>query len=793
VGRKQARSKKSPLVARAAVLKEAKEVEEAEDESPDASEAASETETDTDTDTDKGRGKSLFERFPSLARLGAVRQRRVPFVQQLTETECGIACLAMILGYHGREVSLEQVRDVCGASRDGVNARDIVEASSLLGLRGRGVRIEVDQLDLVPAGSTILHWEFQHFVVFAGLGKNYVEIVDPAIGPRRVPMAEFGKSFTGIALTFEPTDLFVRQKRKGALYPALKSLIRESGLLHRVLIMSFVLQLFGLAVPVLTGQIIDRVLPRGDLGLLGVMLAGLGMIVVFRALGEVVRGHLLMHLRTMLDAKMTLGFLDHLVSLPYAFFQLRSAGDLMMRLNSNTILREQLTSTAMSGLLDGVMVIIYLLVLVFGSGPMALTALIAGGLDIAIFLLVRQRQRDLTVEQLQAESKSQGYEVEMLTAMETLKATGTEQRAVNHWANLFVTHLNVTLERDRLSIKTDAVVSALKMAGPLAILAVGANEVLTGRLSLGGMLALSAVAGSFLEPLSDLVQMLLGLETARGYLQRVNDVLDAEPEPVEGRRVAPRLAGDVTLERVSFRYGPQAPLVVKDVSLTVKRGQFVAIVGRSGSGKTTLANLILGLQTPISGRIVFDGIDFNELDLRSVRRQFGVVNQNLSLFGASIRDNITMSDPGISLTEVEAAARLACVHDDIVGFPMGYNTLLLDRGGAVSGGQRQRLALARALVRKPAILLMDEATSALDAETERRVQASLDRLACTRIVIAHRLSTVKRADVILVVEDGRIVESGSHNALLAKKGVYAALVAAQIDDDEAPAATTAVD
>ena len=736
-------------------------------------------------------GPNLLERFPSLARLGLGPRQRVPFIQQLTETECGLACLAMVLGHHGREVGLEQVRDVCGAARDGVTARDLVEAAGLLGLRGRGVRIEPPQLGLVPAGATILHWELNHFVVFAGLGQDHVAIVDPALGPRKVTREEFGRAFTGVALTFEPTDLFVRQRRKGPLYPALKQLVLESGLLRRILLrillMSLVLQVFGLALPVLTGQLIDRILPRGDLPLLSVMLGGLGMLVVFRALGELVRGHLLMHLRTSLDARLTLGFLDHMVSLPFSFFQVRSAGDLMMRLNSNTLVREQLTSTALSGLLDGLMVMAYLLLLVVGSWPMALAAIIAAGLDVGIFLLVRGRQRDLTTQQVQAEAKAQGYEVEMLTGMETLKASGGEQRAVVHWSNLFIDQLNLRLARERLTVKTDAIVSALRMAGPLALLAVGAGEVLGRRLSLGGMLGLAAVAGEFLAPLGSLVHTLLSLETVRGYLERVNDVLDAEPEQSAGKRVAPRLSGHVALERVSFRYAAQAPLVVDEVSLDVLPGQFVALVGRSGSGKTTLASLILGLYPPSSGRIVFDEADLAELDVRSVRRQCGVVGQNLSLFGASIKDNITMGDPGVTMAEVEAAARLACVHDEIVEFPMGYETLLLDRGGAISGGQRQRLALARALVRKPAVLVMDEATSALDAVTERQVQGALDQLACTRIVIAHRLSTVKRADLILVLDQGRIVESGRHAELLAKGGAYAALVASQIDDRSAEA------
>jgi ATP-binding cassette subfamily B protein len=727
----------------------------------------------------------LVARFPALERLGVAPRRRIPVVQQLAATECGLACLAMVLGYHGRDTSLEQLRESCPVSRDGVNAADLIESASLLGLRGRGLRLEPDELAQVEPGSTILHWNFEHFVVLAGVRKDGIDIVDPRDGRRRVPMAEFNRSFTGIALTFEPTDLFVRQKRSNPLFPALKQAIKESGLLPRILVTSLILQLFGLGLPLLTGQIIDRVLPRADFGLFGMMVCGMAALVLLRTVGEMVRGHLLLHMRVNLDTKLTLGFIDHLVSLPYSFFQLRTAGDLMMRLNSNTMVRETLTSTAVSGVLDGLSLVIYLVILLFGNGPMATAALLAGGLDVAAFFVVRARQRVLVAEDLQAESKAQSYEVEMLTAMETLKAGGTEQHAVRHWSNLFVDQMNVKIKRDLLTIKTDALVGAVRMGGPLAILTVGALQVLDGRLSLGGMMGLSALAGSFLHPLGSLVQLLLSLEMARGYIERVNDVLDAKPEQPPGAlRVARPLSGQVSLHRVSFAYGPHAPPVVSDISFDVRPGQFVAIVGPSGSGKTTLANLILGLQRPAAGTVSYDGTDLTDLDLRSVRRQFGVVNQNLSLFGASIRENISLGDSAIGLPQIEAAARLACVHDDIMSFPMGYNTQLLDRGGALSGGQRQRLALARALVRRPAMLLLDEATSALDAVTERRLQASLETLDCTRIVIAHRLSTVKAADVILVLEGGRVVESGTHAQLVAARGSYAQLVAAQMDRPE---------
>jgi ATP-binding cassette, subfamily B, bacterial len=730
------------------------------------------------------RWRRLQQRFPALGRLALSPPRRtVPFVQQLHGTECGAACLAMVLGFHGKEVSLESVRDLCPAGRDGVNAQSIIDGASRLGLSGRGVKLDLDQLSLLPAGATILHWEFQHFVVLARVAPRFVEIVDPAVGRRRLSLEEFGRAFTGVALIFERNDLFRPGKRTGVVIPAITRIVRESGLFPRIVVMSLALQVLGLTLPLLTGQVIDRVLPRGAQGLLWVLLAGLFVLVLFRALSQLVRGHLLMHLKAWLDARMSLGFLEHLVRLPFSFFQARTAGDLLMRLNSNSIIREQLTQGALSGLLDGSMVVVSLLILLLGSPAMATAAFIAGALDVGAFLITRRRQRELASQELEVEARSQGYEVELLTAIETLKASGCERRAVGRWSNLFVDQLNVGLARERLTIATAVVRDGLRAGAPLVVLAVGTIGVLSAELSLGSMLALAAIATRFLDPLSDLVQTLSSLETARAYLGRVNDVLQAAPEqPAEGLPPARPLAGEVALEHVSFRYQPEAPLAVNDVSLRIHPGQFVAIVGRSGSGKTTLAHLLTALYRPAAGRILFDGTELGELDLGSLRQQLGVVNQSFALFGATIRENICLADASLPMADVERAARLACIHEEIAAMPLGYNTPLGDRGGALSGGQRQRVALARALIRRPKLLLLDEATSALDAETERRVQAALEGLACTRVVIAHRLSTVRRADLILVMDGGRLVASGTHQSLLSEGGVYAELVAAQLEE-----------
>jgi ABC-type bacteriocin/lantibiotic exporter with double-glycine peptidase domain len=726
--------------------------------------------------------RKLVEQFPAVANLGR-RGRRIPFIQQLSATECGAACLTMVLAYHGKKVPLEEVRETCSVDRDGITALTLLNAASLYGMRGRGVKVEVEELELLDPG-TILHWSFNHFVVLERVRRSAVDIVDPAVGRRRIPLSELRKEFTGVALLLEPGDGFEPEDRKQShLLPAVRLVLGKTGLLPRILVTSVLIQLAALAVPMLTAQLVDQVVPRSDERLLIVLAAGVGAMVVFDFLAALIRGHLLLHLRTLVDARMTLGFVDHLTRLPYSYFQLRSAGDLMMRLNSNATVREMLTSGVLSGILDGFLVMMYLALMIVISPRMAALVIALGAANVIVYLASRKKQRDLAGQSLQIEAKSQGYQVEMLTSMETLKAMGTEHRAVAHWSGLFVEVLNASLERGRLGATVEAITGALRLVSPLAVLGVGALLVLKGSLSLGAMLAFGALAVGFLNPLSKLVDTALQLELMGRYLERLNDVLDTPAEQAQARaRRAHRLSGNIVLDRVSFRYGPLAPYVVRDISVEILPGQFVAVVGRSGAGKSTLAHLLIGLYRPTAGKILFDGIELSELDLRGVRQQIGIVTQTHHLFGATIRDNIALADPSLPMPAIIEAARLADIHEDIVAMPMAYHTLLVDRGGSISGGQRQRLALARALVRKPSILLLDEATSALDAVSEQRIHAALSQLRCTRIVIAHRLSTVRRADLILVMHDGQIVEAGRHEELIARRGFYFKLISAQTGD-----------
>src|SRR5712692_3032142 len=549
------------------------------------------------TPMDNGNDKeriNLLERFPGLERLRfGLKGPRVPIIRQLAATDCGAASLAMVLGYHGKDV-----------------------------------RLEIDDLQYLDPGS-ILHWQFNHFVVFERLEEAAVHIVDPAFGRRRISMEEFRKAFTGVALLFEPTDTFQPSKDESRpVWRYIRQVITRPGLWPRILILSVLLETLGIAVPAFTGALVDRVVPRGDYHLFAVLGAGFSAIAVFYMLSTFLRGQLLLHLRTHIDARMVLGFLDHLIDLPYAFFQRRQVGDLLMRLNSNTTIREILTSGGLSVILDGTLVILYLLVLLVLNLSMGALALGLGVLQLAIFIITRHKQRNLMSDSLQTQARLQSYQYEMLAGIETLKAAGNESRAVEQWSHLFVADLNVSLRRGSLSAITDALTSTFRIASPLILLGYGSLQVLRGQLSLGEMFGMNALAAAFLVPLSNLVNTASQLQLIGTYIERLDDVFNTDREQDESQvRPAPKLAGRIEVEHVSFQYSPTAPIVVNDVSITISPGQFVAIVGRSGSGKSTLACLVLGLYPPTSGRVRYDNIDLSKLELRSVRRQLGIVTQ----------------------------------------------------------------------------------------------------------------------------------------------------------------------
>ena len=723
---------------------------------------------------------SIVEHFPSLKKLGyAVALKSVPFVQQLEWTDCGAASLCMVMAFHGRENKLSEVREAMGIGRDGVTAKSILDTAERYGLAGRGIKVDVSQVELLKQ-ATILHWEFNHFVVFDKVVDGGVRIVDPATGPRDVPLSQFSKSFTGVAIELVPTGRFQKQKYEaGRLKRYVDELLSEKGLFSRIVVISLALRLVALALPLITGMIIDRVVPRQDYQLLYVCLATIGGMVAFNLIADIVRSFILLHLRIALDTRMTLGFLDHMMSLPFSFFQRRSTGDLMMRVDSNGTVREIVTSKSMSALIDGTFVLLYAAVIFYVSATLGTITIVMSFAEGLVFLCARPTFLRLLAADLDKQAKAHSYMVQMLGGMETLKCAGAERLGLEKWANLYTDELNVKMERARVSAFVDGIRGAITSLGPMLILTIGATAVMQGKMSLGTMLAMNSLSQSLFGPLSALVHSALELQLVKSHMDRIDDVLQT---PIEQDRDAvqppPRLRGHVTVKNLSFRYGEQAPMVVQDVSLDIPPGTAVALVGPSGSGKSTLLNLLAGMAKPVAGDIAYDGRPLHEMDLRGVRQQIGIVPQHPFIFGGTLRENVALASPGATLDRIAHATKVACLHDDVSQMPMGYDTVISDGGASLSGGQRQRVAIARAVLRDPTLMLLDEATSALDNSTEAKVIAGLEKLRCTRITVAHRLSTVRNADLIVVMDKGRVVEQGNHEQLLAKRGLYAALLAA---------------
>ena len=737
-----------------------------------------------ETATDKpGETFRLLDRFPALRRLARDGpSRQIPLVRQMSATDCGAATLAMVLRYHGKEVPLGEIRQALGVGRNGTTVSALLRAGRVYGLRGRGVRAEIDDVSALPCG-TILYWEFRHYVVLERVSTNSVRIVDPAVGRRNVPVGELRRAFTGVALIFEPSEAFKPGKAKTRrAWGLLKQVFECRGLLARVVSTSAIIQILSAAMPILTGVLIDRVVPQRNYSLLFLLATAYVVFQLFNALTSFIRAHLLLYLQTQVEASFTLRFLDHLVELPYSFFQQCTAGDLMMRLGSNASIKEILTSTTLSTLLDGFMVSLYLILLMLANVPLTLMVIAIAVARVLLVALMRHKQRELLAETLEISARSQTYQVEMLSGMETLKAMGLEHRAAENWSNLFVDGLNISVRTGRLNAIFGTLQNVLGTASTLAVMFYGTYLVLQGSFTLGTMVAFSALAAGFFGPLTSLISAGVQFQMLETYLDRINDVLDTAPEQKPGTvALAEKLTGAIWLEGVSFRYAKPDPLILEDISIAVDSGCRLALVGRTGSGKSTLARLMAGLYKPSAGRIFFDGKDLTSLDLRSVRSQLGVVTQDTQLFGGTVRQNISLADPQMGLDQVIHAAQLACIHDEIVAMPMGYETILADRGLSLSGGQRQRLALARALACRPTILVLDEATSHLDAVTEELVNQNLARLHCTRIVIAHRLSTIRDADLIVVLDAGRIVAQGSHEELLGTSSKYAELLRTQRD------------
>ncbi len=713
---------------------------------------------------------------------------RVPVIRQQTATECGLACLAMVLAHHGRRTTLRALRDTVDIGRDGASLRTLVALARSAGMDTHAYRAPAAKLTELPL-PLVLHWEDAHYVVLERIMGDKVHVVDPGLGRRTMSWVTFEKSYAGIALSARPGPEFRRQRgERFAIGAFIAGYIpHRIAPLLLLFVASLVLVLLAIIPAFLTRFFVDQFIPSGDVGLVGFLALMIALFGLCHILCFLARAELLLWLQTVMDLRMMRRFMSHLLALPYKYFQTRRGGDLLVRAGSTSFVRDVLSGQMLAIAIDSLLVVVYFTLIARTSVPLALTLVAVAVLQVLLILVTLPAAKRFAQDELVSMSEAQSALLETISGIETVKACGAESESYARWGEQFDRQLHASVRRRRLDVQIESLLGGLRIALPPAVTLVGAVIVLNGSLTAGDMLALSALAGAALAPVSTLGHSLQSLQTVGVHLDRVRDVLEEPIEEVQEDAPKYSLSGQISLRNVSFRYGTGSPWALEGIDLEIPAHSRIAIVGASGSGKSTLARVVTGLLQAEGGSISLDGHALKDLNLRHFRQQCGVVTQSPSMMSGSLRHNVTISAPGATDSEVWEALEAAALADEVRCMPLGLATPLGDGGLGLSGGQLQRLAIARAVIRRPRILVLDEATSHLDSGSENRVFEHLHHLDCTQILVAHRLSTVRDADLIVCLAHGRVVGQGTHSELFASCAEYQHLINRQLPAMGAPA------
>lgn len=722
---------------------------------------------------------------PASRRLGRGFWQRYPFIRQHSTADCGAACLAMVGQYWGKRFSLNSLRNLAGVGRSGASLKGLATAGESLGFQTRPVRASLSRL-VERTNPWIAHWQGDHYVVVYWVKGERILIGDPAVGKRSVLRQEFLTSWTGYALLLDPTErLQAVQDEKISLNRFLGAIWPYRSLVGQIILATLLLQVFGLITPLFTQVILDRVVVQKSLTTLHVFAIGLLLFGIWRVGLTAIRQYLLYYFSNRLDLTLISGFINHTLRLPLRFFELRHVGDIVTRVQENQKIQLFLTRQAITAWLDALMAVVYIGLMAYYNWHLTLLVL-ALIPPIAILTFVASPYlRQVSREIFNEAAKQNSSLVEMLTGVATVKAAAAERELRWRWEDNFTSTLNMQFRGQKLGIGLQSVSGLINTLGSTALLWYGATLVIQDQLTIGQFVAFNMLIGNVINPILALVGLWDELQEVMVSVERLNDIFSAEPEESlqKPMLVLPQLRGEVRFEDVTFRYDVEEDRnTLQNISFEAHSGQTIAIVGRSGSGKSTLVSLLQGFYHPTSGQIWVDEHDIRHVSSQSLRSQLGVVPQECFLFSGTILENITLYKSEFTLEQAIEAAKLAEAHAFIQTLPLGYNTKVGERGCTLSGGQRQRIAIARALLGNPRILILDEATSSLDTESERRFQQNLARISRERttFIIAHRLSTVRNADCILVLDRGILVERGTHNELMAHQGLYYHLAQQQL-------------
>lgn len=682
-------------------------------------------------------------------------------VIQSESAECGLACLAMIAQHHGHQVSLRTLRERFPASQKGARLGDLIAVAGRLGLGARALRLEIDDLPQL-ATPCVLHWDLTHFVVLLEARGGKVRIADPACGERQVTLAEASRKFTGVALELTPEVNFEKREPEPSvsvrqLTGPVTGLWRALGLL---LVLSLALQVFTLVAPFFMQLVVDNALVSGDRNLLVVLGLGFGALVVFQGLTSLLRGWSIIFLSTRLSIQWTGNVFAHLVKLPLDFFAKRHVGDVVSRMSAVQSIQQTVTSTAVEAVIDGMMALATLTMMLIYSPRLALVTLGA----VLLYFLVRWGlylpMRDRTERQLLASAKSQSHLLETIRGMLAIKVAGRESTRQSVYQNLVVDAVNEDRGLGHLNLGFVTTSQLIFGIERIAVIWIGATLAMDNVFSVGMLIAYLAYKDQFTSRINGLIDKLIEFRMLRLHGERLADVVLTKPEMDEGLDPGTPPPADAGLEvrDLSFRYAEGEPWIFRNCSFRIRDGESVAIVGVSGCGKTTLAKVLLGLLPATEGAVLMGGQDIRRIGLRNYRALTAAVMQDDQLFAGSVAENIAFGGDGHDQADVEAAAKMAAVHDEIVAMPMGYHSLIGDMGTSLSGGQKQRIVLARALYRKPRIAILDEATSHLDVHGEKLVNDAVRQLKLTRIIIAHRPETIASADRVFAMHAGMLLE-----------------------------------
>lgn len=724
---------------------------------------------------------------------------RTPTVLQMEAVECGAAALGIVLSYYGKIVPLATLRQDCGVSRDGSTAVNIVKAAKRYGLTAKGFKKGLSALQQLRC-PYIVFWNFNHFLVVEGWRRDRVYLNDPATGPRTVTLQEFDEAYTGVVLVMEPGTDFRKGGQKPNMMRALGDRLRGSvKAVGYCLLAGLLLVVPGIAIPVFTQVFVDNILVQGQTDWLRPLILGMLMTAVLKGLLSWVQLRHLRRLRIKLAVTMSSQFLWHILRLPIGFYAQRYAGEIANRTVLNDKVADVLSGRLATTVIDVIMMLFYALVMLQYDKLLTAIGMVFAGMNLVALQWVSRQRADANIRLGMESGKAAGVAISGLQSIETLKSSALESDFFARWAGYYTKALNSQLELGLQNQTLSALPILLSQLAAVLLLVVGGFRVMDGNLSIGMLVAFQSLMQSFLEPVRRLVNLGSTLQELEGDLSRLEDVLNNETDPhLEGDRGLPgksslpsevsssqvslissthfRLQGYIELNNITFGYSPINPPLIEDFNLVIQPGQRIALVGGSGSGKSTIVKLITGLYQPWAGEILLDRQPLMQIPRRILTNSIALVEQDLLLFAGTIRDNLTLWDGTVRDRHLIDACRDAAIHDVILTLPKAYDAELIEGGANLSGGQRQRLEIARALVHNPSILVMDEATSALDTETEKIINRNLRRRGCTCIIVAHRLSTIRDCDEIIVFDQGAVVERGTHMELYQADGAYAQLI-----------------